>query len=99
MKPIKAKLLQTVVPNKFNIGLRAFSAIFAGYLLAATVSAWVALVLPLSPLENTLTAMMLSFIVYAFAGLWAFSVQTHWRALSDLVLLSGIFYLFILVIG
>ncbi|WP_220768379.1 hypothetical protein [Shewanella sp. MBTL60-007] len=99
MQTIKISLPKTVDSEKLKIGFRAFSAIFAGYLLAATVSGLLALTLPFSPLDNVLAAMMLSFAVYATAGIWAFSVHNHWRALSDLLLVSGLFYLLTRLIG
>ncbi|WP_041410866.1 hypothetical protein [Shewanella pealeana] len=99
MQTTKTNLHLTLNSDRVKIGYRAFSAIFAGYLLAATVSSVLALTLPFSPIDNVLTAMMLSFAVYACAAIWAFSVQSHWRALSDLVLLSGLFYLLTLAIG
>ncbi|GIU09518.1 MULTISPECIES: hypothetical protein [unclassified Shewanella] len=99
MQTTKINLLQTLNSDRVKIGCRALSAIFAGYLLAATVSSALALALPFSPIDNVLAAMMLSFAVYACAAIWAFSVQSHWRAISDLVLLSGLVYLIILAIG
>ncbi|MCL1130868.1 hypothetical protein [Shewanella sairae] len=99
MQTIKTKLLQRIDSNNFNVGLRAFSAIFVGYLLAATATGLLALALPLPPAESTLTATMLSFSVYACAGIWAFSVSNQWRALIDPLCLSGVFYLLILAIG
>ncbi|ABZ75826.1 hypothetical protein Shal_1257 [Shewanella halifaxensis HAW-EB4] len=99
MQTTKLTLPKTLDSDRLKIGFRAFSAIFAGYLLAATVSGLLAITLPFSAIDNVLTAMMLSFTVYATAGIWAFSVQNHWRALSDLLLLSGLFYLLIRLIG
>lgn len=99
MQTIKTKLLQRIDPNSLNVGLRAFSAIFAGYLLAATATGLLALVLPLPPAESTLTATMLSFAIYACSGIWSFSVSNPWRALTVPLCVSGLFYLLILAIG
>ncbi|MBL4914139.1 hypothetical protein L2719_14905 [Shewanella schlegeliana] len=99
MQTTKITLPKTLDSNRLKIGFRVFSAIFAGYLLAATVSGLLAVTLPFSAIDNVLTAMMLSFAVYATAGIWAFSVRNHWRALSDLLLLSGLFYLLVVAIG
>ena len=82
-----------------NITSRTLAAIFGGYILAATSSVLLTLILPLSPLENALIAMMLSFSVYAAAIVWVFSVKTHIRAWRDLMGLSGFSYLCILLLG
>ncbi|MCL1145420.1 hypothetical protein AB4298_18475 [Shewanella sp. 10N.261.52.F9] len=99
MQTTKTKILLSLNTDKCDVAIRALSAIFAGYLVAATLSALLAMVLPLSPVDSTLTAMMLSFSAYAGAGIWAFSVKNQWRALTDLLCLSGLFYLLILIIG
>ncbi|ACJ30112.1 Conserved hypothetical protein [Shewanella piezotolerans WP3] len=85
--------------EKFNITSRALAAIFAGYLTAATGSALLAIVIPLAPVQSTLTAMMLSFSIYTAAIIWVFSVKSHLVAWRDLLSLSGVFYLLIKLIG
>ncbi|RTR38392.1 DUF3649 domain-containing protein [Shewanella canadensis] len=79
-----------------NIMSRSFAAIFAGYLVAASACGLLALIMPLSAAQSTLTAMMLSFSFYAAAAIWAFSVRTSWQAWRDLLLISAILYIFIL---
>lgn len=83
----------------FNIVSRLLAAIFAGYLVAATGSGLLAIVIPLAPIQSTLTAMMLSFSIYTAAIIWVFSVKSHLVAWRDLLSLSGVFYLLIKLIG
>ncbi|MEZ9197020.1 hypothetical protein [Shewanella sp. 10N.286.54.B9] len=83
----------------FNISSRALAAIFGGYLLAATACGLLAVTLPLIAVQSTLTAMMLSFSIYAAAVIWVFSVQSHFVAWRDLLGLSGVFYLMIRLIS
>ncbi|MCL1051696.1 hypothetical protein L2755_18970 [Shewanella abyssi] len=83
----------------FNISSRTLAAIFAGYLLAATACGLLALILPLVAIQSTLTAMMLSFSIYAAAVIWVFSVKHHLLAWRDLLTLSGLFYLIILLVS
>ncbi|GIU19415.1 hypothetical protein TUM4261_41370 [Shewanella sp. c952] len=83
----------------FNIVSRLLAAIFAGYLVAATGSGLLAIVIPLAPAQSTLTAMMLSFSIYATAIIWVFSVRNHFVAWRDLLSLSCIFYLLIRLIN
>ncbi|RTR34509.1 hypothetical protein [Shewanella atlantica] len=79
-----------------NIMSRSFAAIFAGYLVAATGSGLLALIIPLPASQSVLIAMMLSFSFYVAAAIWAFSVGTSRQAWRDLLLISAILYIFIL---
>ncbi|WP_394200343.1 hypothetical protein [Shewanella waksmanii] len=82
-----------------TVFLRATAAIFGGYLLAANSVGLLALMLPLSPVDNVLVATMLSFAIYAGAALWSFSVKTSWQAWRDLLAVSAGFYVLILLLG
>nr|WP_283104304.1 hypothetical protein [Shewanella gelidimarina] len=83
----------------FNITSRALAAIFGGYLVAATACGLLAVTLPLIAVQSTLTAMMLSFAVYAAAIIWVFSVKHHLLAWRDLLILSCLFYLIVLLVS
>ncbi|WP_084632576.1 hypothetical protein [Shewanella waksmanii] len=81
------------------IASRAGSAIFAGYLLAATACGLMAIALPMAAADSVLVATMLSFTVYACAALYSFSVPSSTRAWRDLLLASAGLYLLILLVG
>ncbi|PKG58063.1 hypothetical protein [Shewanella sp. GutDb-MelDb] len=83
----------------FNITSRALAAIFGGYLVAATACGLFAIIIPLVAVQSALTAMMLSFAVYAAAIIWVFSVKHHLLAWRDLLGLSSLFYLIILLVS
>ncbi len=51
---------------------RVLTALFGGYLAAASVSALLARALPGSRVEASALGMTLSFLLFAAAGLWAF---------------------------
>lgn len=59
---------------------RSFAAILGGYVVAALFTAALAVWLPGSRAEATLTATMLSFAVYAGAVVWVFAARTAGRA-------------------
>ncbi len=96
---LTSNLKPLIISNKFNITSRVLAAIFAGYLTAATGSALLAIVIPLAPVQSTLTAMMLSFSIYVAAIIWVFSVKSHLAAWRDLLGFSGVFYLLIRLIN
>jgi hypothetical protein len=52
---------------------RAFTALVGGYVVAASLAALSARLLPLPRVEATAWAMIFSFLVYAAVGLWAFA--------------------------
>lgn len=63
-----------------GIVARSIAAIVGGYGLAASTTALLALLLPLSRGDAVITATLLSFIVYTCAVVWVFAVRTAWRA-------------------
>jgi len=96
---LNANIKHLIRSQIFNISSRALAAIFGGYLLAATTCGLLAVTLPLVAIQSTLTAMMLSFSIYAAAIIWVFSVKHHLLAWRDLLTLSGLFYLTILLVS
>jgi uncharacterized membrane protein YfcA len=64
---------------------RCIAALLGGYVLSITLPLLLGLLLPLDRAQATLTALMLSFIVYTAAFIWAFAVRSHWRAWAGLL--------------
>ena len=96
---VNLKWPEKLSKSSFDIFSRSLAAIFGGYLVAATACGLLALTLPLPVAESVLTAMMLSFALYAIAALWAFSVKRSRQAWRDLLCISTLFYLLILLLG
>lgn len=71
--------------DPWAVASRSLAAIVGGYLVAALSTATLAMWLPGSRSEATLTAMMLSFAVYTGAVVWVFAARTAWRAWLGLV--------------
>lgn len=71
---------------------RVLAAIFAGYLLTALITALLAVLLPMAKADAVLVATMLSFVFYAAAVMWVFTVKRWWRSWSDLLLMSALVY-------
>ncbi|NPT33647.1 DUF3649 domain-containing protein [Paraburkholderia xenovorans] len=63
---------------------RMACAILGGYALAALTSV-AALALPISQTQGVLTGMLVSFVVYACAVIWAFAVRSAGRAWTGLL--------------
>jgi uncharacterized iron-regulated membrane protein len=59
-----------------HISLRSALALFAGYGVAAVAQAMFARTLPLSRIDATVTATMLSFAIYAGAAVWSFAARS-----------------------
>lgn len=55
---------------------RVAAAVVGGYTLSIAVSGCLSLVLPLARADAVLTGLLVSFLVYAAAVLWAFSVRS-----------------------
>jgi hypothetical protein len=70
------------------VASRALAAIGGGYVLAALSAAALAVSLPLARVDATLTATMLSFLVYACAVVWVFAARTAGRAWLGLLVPS-----------
>ena len=68
-----------------TIAARLTAAVVVGYALAVSVSACLSLVLPMARADGVLTGLLASFIVYAAAVIWAFSVKSVGRMCWGLV--------------
>jgi len=79
--------------RRLEIWLRSLTAILGGYGLTILISSWLARFLPGSTEQVTLTAMMLSFGVFAGVFIWVFSasdIRKIWLyMLCLIILLSG----------
>lgn len=72
-------------PLLLDIISRCVAALLGGYVLSITLPLLLGLSLPVDRAQATLTALLLSFIVYTAAFLWAFAVRSHWRAWGGLL--------------
>lgn len=68
------------------IALRALTAIFGGYAVAAGLTATLAMWLPIVRLEAALTATMAGLIVYPCVIMWCFAARSALRALGGTLL-------------
>lgn len=73
-----------------NTTLRSLLAIFGGYWLAALAAATLALALPLPRADAVMAAVMLAFVVYLLAAIWAFAAATLARAFAGLLLPAAV---------
>jgi hypothetical protein len=71
---------------RLSIAARLIAAVVGGYVLTSQVTTLLALYLPLSLMEATLTATMLSFAIYAAIVLTAFAMRSVWRMTAYLAL-------------
>jgi hypothetical protein len=51
---------------------RCFTALVGGYVSASALASLAARIMPVSRVEATVWAMLLAFLLFAIAGLWAF---------------------------
>lgn len=80
-----------------EIAIRGMFAVIGGYGLVALWCAAIARLLPMTPLDATLSATMLSFPLYVFVAVWVFAARSVARvcggsalaALVGLALLKG----------
>lgn len=70
---------------RLAVASRALAAVVGGYALTAIATFALAVSLPLSKAEASLTATMLSFLIYTCAVLWVFATRTAWRAWAGIV--------------
>lgn len=85
-----------------SIAQRTIAAIVGGYALATLSGILLSWVLPMPRFEAVTVAMLLSFVVYTAAILWAFAVRTLWRMWLGLLLptaLCGVASLLVRPIG
>lgn len=71
---------------RLAVASRALAAIGGGYVVGALAAAVLALWLPLSRVEATLTGTLASFVVYVCAVMWVFAARSAWRAWLGLAL-------------
>lgn len=86
---LAALQLTPAARHRWVVASRALAAILGGYVLAALSAAALAVFLPLSRADATLTGTMLSFLVYACAVVWVFAARTATRAWLGLLLPSA----------
>ncbi|WP_263262663.1 DUF3649 domain-containing protein [Pseudomonas sp. RIT-PI-S] len=84
------------LPLRYRLGVlsRCLAASLGGYALTSAASALLAGVLPTAPAQAAVSAMMLGFVVYVLAVLWAFACRSALKAwmgigLSTLALALG----------
>lgn len=71
---------------RLNTGLRCLLAVFGGYGLSALAAATLALALPLARVDAVMAGVMLAFVIYLLAAVWAFAAATLLRAFAGLLL-------------
>jgi uncharacterized membrane protein len=84
----------------YRLGIlsRSVAAIFGSYVLAALASIALALVLPIEKRDAVQLAVMIGFLLYAGAAIWAFSTATVFKAWTGIVLASLPFGLILLLV-
>lgn len=70
---------------QWAVASRAVAAIVGGYVLTAITTFALAMFLPLSKAEASMTATLLSFAIYTCAVIWVFATRTAWRAWAGIV--------------
>jgi hypothetical protein len=75
---------------RLAVASRALAAIGGGYALSAFASALLASLLPQSRVEATITATMLSLIIFCCAVLWVFAARNAWRAWTGIVVPTAV---------
>ncbi|WP_432728569.1 iron transporter [Variovorax sp. W6] len=94
------------VRYRLGVASRAIAAIAGGYGVAALSSIVLALCLPvifgMARSEATMTGLLASFAVFAFAVMWVFAARTALRAWTVLVAIAaalGLLLLFMRTVG
>ena len=64
------------------MGARCLTALVGGYAAAAGMASLGARLLPVGRVEATLWGMILSFLIFASLGLWAFHERRLWKVAS-----------------
>lgn len=75
---------------RWRVAGRAVAAIFGGYLLTATATTLLAVLLPMARADATIIGTMLSFAVYACAVMWVFAVRSALRAWLGVLGVTGL---------
>ena len=90
-------------PFLLDVLSRSLAGLLGGYALSVALPVLVGLLLPVARGPATVTALLLSFLVYTGAFLWAFGVRSHWHAWSGLLfpalLCGGLATLWLTLIG
>jgi hypothetical protein len=97
MKPPARLISHPAVRHRINVGLRTGLAAFGGYGLALLAAAAFAVGLPLDSRPDAISlAIMLAFVLYLIAILWAFAAATVMRAALGLAVPAALFGLWLL---
>lgn len=70
---------------RLSVASRVVAAILGGYVLTALATFALAIFLPLSNAEASMTATLLSFLIYSCAVIGVFATRTAWRAWAGIV--------------
>lgn len=70
---------------RLAVASRALAAVVGGYALTALAVTALAIFLPLSRAEASMTATLLSFVIYTCVVIWVFATRTAWRAWAGIV--------------
>ncbi|MBA6115565.1 DUF3649 domain-containing protein [Pseudomonas sp. NC26] len=76
------------VSYRLAVASRCLAALLGGYLLASMASICIALLVPLSQVDATLTGLLSSFVFYLLAFIWCFACRSAWRAWLGVILPS-----------
>jgi hypothetical protein len=83
-------LLSDSARYRWAVASRAVAAIGGGYVVAALAATMLALYLPTSRVEATMTGTLASFLAYACAVIWVFAVRSAWKAWGGLLLVAAV---------
>lgn len=73
---------------------RLAAGVVAGYALASSSAVWLSYVLPMQRADAVATGILVSFIVYAAAIIYAFAAHSHTRIWCGLIGLTLVFMVF-----
>jgi hypothetical protein len=76
---IKSAHTVLVSSHRLRVAVRVVVAVVGGYQLTSISVAVLAVYLPMTALDATLTATMLAFAIYASIVLWVFAARSPWR--------------------
>lgn len=71
---------------RLGVASRAVAAILGGYMASALVATVLALYLPTSRVEATLTGMLTAFVIYPCVVIWVFAARSARRAWQGMLL-------------
>lgn len=95
---ISVTVSQALSPS-LTIISRALASIVGGYLIASLACALLAVSLPMSRIDSTVSAMMLSFLIYAMVVIRVFCVKRSLRAWQELLLLAAALFGMLKLLG